>query len=69
MSATETTDGAATARGLSTAEAEDRLRRGESNTTPNASTRSYATILRTNVFSFFNIILFVVGVALLAMGR
>ena len=69
MSTTETTDGAATARGLSTAEAADRLRRGESNTTPNAATRSYATILRTNVFSFFNIILFVIGVALLAMGR
>ena len=69
MSTTETTDGAATARGLSTAEAEDRLRRGESNTTPNGSTRSYATILRTNVFSFFNLILFVIGAALLAMGR
>jgi cation-transporting ATPase E len=69
MSTTETTDGAATARGLSTAEAADRLRRGESNTTPNATTRSYATILRTNVFSFFNLILFVIGAALLAMGR
>ena len=69
MSTTETTDGAATARGLSEAEAADRLRRGESNTTPTASTRSYATILRTNVFSFFTIILFVIGVALLAMGR
>ena len=69
MSTTETTDGAATARGLSTAEAADRLRRGESNTTPNGSTRSYATILRTNVFSFFNLILFVIGAALLAMGR
>ena len=32
-------------------------------------TRSYATILRTNVFSFFNHILFVIGMALLAMGR
>ena len=69
MSTTETTDGAATARGLSTTEAADRLRRGESNTTPNGSTRSYATILRTNVFSFFNLILFVIGAALLAMGR
>ena len=68
MSTTETTDGAATARGLSTAEAEDRLRRGEANTAAGPS-RSYATILRTNVFSFFNVILFVIGIALLALGR
>ena len=59
---------AATARGLSTAEAADRLRRGESNTAPNGSTRSYATILRTNVFSFFNIILFVIGVGAAGAG-
>src|SRR3954447_20025077 len=60
--------GQATAVGLTTAEAEERHRRGEANTAAGSS-RSYATILRTNVFSFFNTILFVIGVALLALGR
>src|SRR3954447_19333172 len=55
--------------GLSSTEAAERRRRGEANTGGESSTRSYATILRTNVFSFFNIILFVIGVALLALGR
>src|SRR5918998_1648173 len=55
--------------GLTTAEAEARRRRGEANTAVRGSSRSYATILRTNVFSFFNTILFVIGVALLALGR
>src|SRR4051812_7638517 len=55
--------------GLSSAEAAERRRRGEANTGGESSTRSYATILWTNVFSFFNIILFVIGVALLALGR
>ena len=31
--------------------------------------RSYPTILRTNVFSFYNTILFVIGAALLGLGR
>ena len=69
MSTTETTDGAATARGLSTAEARTGGGAARPTPPPNGTTRSYATILRTNVFSFFNIILFVIGVALLAMGR
>jgi cation-transporting ATPase E len=55
--------------GLTDAEAEARRRRGETNTGGESSTRSYATILRTNVFSFFNVVLFVIGVALLALGR
>jgi cation-transporting P-type ATPase E len=55
--------------GLSSAEAAERRRRGEANTGGESSTRSYAAILRTNVFSFFNIVLFVIGVALLALGR
>src|SRR4051794_24835895 len=46
-----------------------RRRRGEANTGVEGSTRSYDAILRTNVFSFFNTILFVTGVALLALGR
>ncbi|MFG1609792.1 HAD-IC family P-type ATPase [Actinoplanes sp. NPDC049265] len=55
--------------GLTSAEAETRRRRGEANTAGAGATRGYATILRTNVFSFFNTILFVIGVALLVLGR
>jgi cation-transporting P-type ATPase E len=55
--------------GLTQAEADDRRRRGEANTAVSGTSRTYATILRTNVFSFFNTILFVIGVALLALGR
>jgi magnesium-transporting ATPase (P-type) len=55
--------------GLTEAEAEARRRRGEANTAVSGHTRSYATILRTNVFNFFNVILFVIGIALLALGR
>jgi cation-transporting P-type ATPase E len=55
--------------GLTSAEAAARRRAGESNTPVSGTSRSYATILRTNVFSFYNSILFVIGAALLAMGR
>jgi cation-transporting P-type ATPase E len=59
----------APAHGLSDAEAARRLRAGEGNTAVSGTSRTYATILRTNVFSFYNSILFVIGAALLAMGR
>lgn len=55
--------------GLATAEARERARRGEANTSVTGTSRTYATILRTNVFSFYNTILFVIGAALLALGR
>lgn len=55
--------------GLTAVEAEARRRRGEANTAVSGTTRGYATILRTNVFNFFNIILFVIGIALLALSR
>jgi cation-transporting ATPase E len=55
--------------GLSSSEAEARRRRGEGNRAVSASSRSYARILRTNVFNFYNSILFVIGGALLALGR
>jgi cation-transporting ATPase E len=55
--------------GLTSAEAAARDRAGEANTPVSSTSRSYATILRTNVFSFYNSILFVIGAALLAMGR
>ncbi|WP_305852282.1 HAD-IC family P-type ATPase [Blastococcus sp. PRF04-17] len=54
---------------MSQREAEARRRRGESNAAVDRSSRSYAQILRTNVFSFFNLILFTIGAALLALGR
>ena len=55
--------------GLSSAEAERRLRKGEGNTAPARGSRSYAVILRSNLFSFFTIILYLIGAALLALSR
>ncbi len=39
------------------------------NTATGGTTGTYTNILRSNVFSFFNTILFVIGAALLALGR
>ncbi|MDP9430925.1 MAG: hypothetical protein M3Q47_19620 [Actinomycetota bacterium] len=55
--------------GLSSTEAQARSRRGEGNVAVTDTSRSYARILRTNVFSFFNVVLFAIGAALLALGR
>lgn len=55
--------------GLTAQEAETRRRRGEANTAVGGTSRSYATILRTNVFSFYNSILFAIGATLLVLGR
>jgi cation-transporting P-type ATPase E len=55
--------------GLTSIEAEARRRPGEANAAVSEGSRSYATILRTNVFSFYNSILFVIGAALLGLGR
>src|SRR3954463_2403609 len=55
--------------GLSTVEAEQRRRAGEGNAAVAGGMRTYARILRTNVFNFYNTILFVIGAALLALGR
>ncbi|GAA2878055.1 cation transporter E1-E2 family ATPase [Actinoplanes cyaneus] len=60
---------AAPANGLTAAEAAARKRRGDANVQVKGGSRGYAEILRTNVFSFFNIILFVIGVALLTLQR
>jgi cation-transporting ATPase E len=56
-------------RGLTSAEAEERRRRGEGNAVAGGGSRTHARILRTNVFNFYNTILFVIGAALLALGR
>jgi cation-transporting P-type ATPase E len=55
--------------GLTSAEVQERRRRGEGNVAVAGGSRSYARILRTNVFNFYNTILFVIGAALLALGR
>src|SRR5690349_15074644 len=70
-SATTTTNAATNVPpgGLSAAEAAERRRRGEGNTAVSGTTRSYGQILRSNVFSFFNTVLFVIGIALLVLGR
>lgn len=60
---------AASLAGLTSAEVEVRRRRGEDNRAVSVSSRSYPRILRTNVFNFYNTILFAIGGALLALGR
>ena len=49
--------------------AEARRRRDEANTAVSGTSRTYATILRTDVLSSCNSILFVLGALLLALGR
>ena len=55
--------------GLSRDEAAGRAREGRVNTPLRGSSRTTARILRTTVFSFYNNVLFVIGFALLALGR
>src|SRR3954471_6133190 len=62
-------DAVAPVAGLTSQEAAERLRRGDGNRAVSATSRSYARILRTNVFNLYNTILFAIGAALLALGR
>jgi cation-transporting ATPase E len=55
--------------GLTSAEAQERQREGAGNGTARSGSRTYGRILRTNVFNFYNSILFVIGAALLVLGR
>jgi cation-transporting ATPase E len=55
--------------GLSESEAVARRGHGEGRGTTAATGRGYLRILRTNLFSFFNNILFVIGITLLLLGR
>src|SRR5918997_5255350 len=55
--------------GLTETDARTRRQRGEGNNTGAAPSRSYWDIARANLFSFFNNILFAIGVALIALGR
>ncbi|MBI5880301.1 MAG: HAD-IC family P-type ATPase [Chloroflexi bacterium] len=55
--------------GLSSSEAAARRARGEGNTVSFQHTRSYAQIVRENVFTFINNVLYVLGIALILLGR
>ena len=55
--------------GLTEQEARARRARGEGNDTGMRPSRSYWDIARANLFTFFNNILFTIGVALIALGR
>lgn len=56
-------------RGLTTAEVQARRAAGQVNRFPNPSSRSYFQIIRENVFTFINNILFGLGIALIILGR
>src|SRR5690349_5363182 len=60
---------AATVTGLTESAARDAARAGRANTPVSGSGRTTARILRTTVFSFYNNTLFVIGIALLVLGR
>ncbi len=55
--------------GLSEREAQERRATGRGNDQAVKSGRSYFDIARTNLFTLFNNILFVIGIALIALGR
>ncbi len=55
--------------GLSQADAEARTAQGLVNLPPTATTRTYVRIARDNVFTFFNLVLFGLGIALIILGR
>ena len=55
--------------GLTDAEADRRRADGLGNTAPPATTRTYVEIVRENVFTFVNNVLFLLGLALVIVGR
>ena len=59
----------ATIYGLNESEVQARRKQGLGNDTATGSSRSYWDIARANLFTLFNNILFVLGVALVALGR
>src|SRR5512132_3289966 len=59
----------ATPIGLSDREAAERRSRGHGNPLPPATGRTYREILRDNVFTFVNGVIFVMGPALVALGQ
>jgi cation-transporting ATPase E len=55
--------------GLTDAEAAERRSRGLGNSPPPPTTRTYTAIVRENVFTFVNNVLFILGFALVLVGR
>ena len=55
--------------GLSSAEVTERRARGEGNSAPPPTGRTYAAILRENVFTFINNVLFLLCIALILLGE
>ena len=55
--------------GLSDIEAETRRAKGQGNNAPPAAGRTYAQIVRENVFTFINNVLFLLALALVLVGR
>ena len=60
---------AVTIAGLSTPEVNERRAKGLGNNVPPSTGRTYAQIVRENVFTFINIVIFVLAVALVLVGR
>ncbi len=58
-----------TLQGLSTQEAAARRAQGQGNDAKISTSRSYAEIIRGNVFNFFNMILFSIGAVMIGIGR
>ncbi|NIM96435.1 MAG: HAD-IC family P-type ATPase [Anaerolineales bacterium] len=56
-------------RGLTEDEVLARRKRGEGNDVHLPTSRSYASIIRQNLFSFINIVLFAIGIVLVLVGR
>lgn len=54
--------------GLTLAEVEDRVNRGEVNYEVNSSTRNYSQIIRSNIFTYFNLIFVILAVLLCLVG-
>ncbi len=55
--------------GLTDAEAAERRKQGLGNSAPPATTRTYSAIVRENVFTFINNVLYLLGIALIIVGR
>ncbi len=58
-----------TTHGLTEADVQDRKRRGLVNTPPPPTTRTTGDILRANIFTSINVIIFSIALALIALGR
>ena len=61
--------GAAPRRGLSVADVQERRAKGLGNQMPVRTSRTYGQIVRENVFTFINLVIFVLGLALVILGR